>query len=166
MKVLQIADTACGKGSIKDSNVPTSDIFLAAQGDLQRNHAHISADIYNKISSNTATADNLDGTTDAMPTRAINVNRLSPDASYSLRSGVCTPIGGTTATISLTYSGLAVDAESSTVPAGTFTALKPHSTDMFTQANGTTLVITGSDWIDVAILALPLFSRRLSIVIC
>jgi len=106
----QSVDTACGKGSSKDCNVPTSDIFLAPQGDLQRNHAHISSDIYIKISSNTATADNLDGATDAMPTRAINVNRLSPDASPSGGSGVSTPIGGTTAPISLTHSGSAVDA--------------------------------------------------------
>jgi hypothetical protein len=62
--------------------------------------------------------------------------------------------------------GTAVDAESLTVPAGTFAALKPQSADTFTQANGTTLVITGTDGIDVAMLAFPLFSGRLSLVIC
>jgi hypothetical protein len=99
-----------------------------------------------------------------MPTRAINVDRLGQETPHSVWSDVCTLIGGTTAPISLTHTG--ADPESLTAPARKFAALKPQSADAFTRANGATLIITGSDWIDVATLEFPLFSGRLSNVIC
>jgi hypothetical protein len=59
----------------------------------------------------------------------------------------------------------AVDAESLMVPAGNYTALKPQSTNTFTCVNGTTVVISGTGWSDVATLEFPLFSGRLSILV-
>jgi len=103
MKLSPFADTTRGKGGNKDTSVPSSYIFAAPQGDLQR-----------KTYSNAATA---------------------------------------------------AEAESLTVPAGTFAAPKPHSTDTFTHADGTTRIISGTDWMDVATLEFPLFSGRLSILI-
>ena len=58
-----------------------------------------------------------------------------------------------------------VDAESLTVLEGNYTALKPQSTNTFTRVNGTTVVISGTGWGDVATLEFPLFSGRISILV-
>ena len=58
-----------------------------------------------------------------------------------------------------------VDAESLTVLEGTYTALKPQSTNTYTRVNGTTVVISGTGWSDVAALEFPLFSGRLLILV-
>jgi len=45
--------------------------------------------------------------------------------------------------------GAVVDVESVTVPAGTYTAVKLQSTDVWTNADGTTITQTAFNWRDV-----------------
>ena len=58
-----------------------------------------------------------------------------------------------------------VDAESLAVLEGNYTALKTQSTNTFTRVDGTTVVISGTGWSDVATLEFPLVSGRLSILV-
>ncbi len=112
MKLSQFADTACGRGTGKGSNVSRRLAFGAAQSD-----------------------------------------------SSPFVRGVTAPIGPAH-TVALMH------AESSTVPASVFATLKPRNTDMSAHPGGATLAITGTDWMNVATLEFPLFSGRLSILIC
>jgi len=118
-----------------------------------------------------------DGTTYTIPTETINVNNNGQQTTYSYvnTSGAtvdCTyaPHGpspdfpltvgqtwtlqytltcGSTAAVSHTQTGTVVDVESVTVPAGTYNALKLQSTDTSTNAKGTTLTQTTTNWRDV-----------------
>jgi hypothetical protein len=62
----------------------------------------------------------------------------------------CLLVRDATAPIKLTQTVAVVHAESSTVAAGAFAALKPQCTNTFTRADGTTLAVTGTDWMNVA----------------
>jgi hypothetical protein len=118
-----------------------------------------------------------DGTTYTIPTETINVNNSGQQTMYSFTntSGateVCTysPHGpspdfpitvgqtwtlqytltcGSAAAVSHTQTGTVVDVESVTVPAGTYNALKLQSTDTSTNAKGTTITQTTTNWRDV-----------------
>jgi hypothetical protein len=79
-----------------------------------------------------------------------------------LRCSSQDPAGGD---MKLSQIAEAVDAESWTLPAGNYTALKPQSADTLAHANGATHVISGTDWSDVATMEFPLFSGRLSILV-
>jgi hypothetical protein len=119
----------------------------------------------------------VDGTTYSIPTETINVDAQGHDTSYSYTDAsgtleTCTfsPYGpgpaypvtvggswttdytvtcGTAAPISHTQTGAVVDVETVTVPAGTFTAVKLQSTDVWTNADGTTITETAFTWRDV-----------------
>jgi hypothetical protein len=119
----------------------------------------------------------VDGTTYSIPTETIDVNNESQDTSYSELNAdgsvlTCTysPHGpgpgypltvgatwtiqytvtcGTAAPVTHTQNGNVLDIESVTVPAGTYTALKLQSTDTYTDANGTTITETTTNWRDV-----------------
>jgi hypothetical protein len=56
---------------------------------------------------------------------------------------------GTATPVNHTQTGAVVDVESVTVPAGTFTAVKLQSTDVWTDVNGTTITQTAFNWRDV-----------------
>jgi hypothetical protein len=119
-----------------------------------------------------------DGRTYTIPTETINVNNNGQEMTYSFTntSGaaeVCTysPHGpgpdfpltvgqtwtlqytltcGSAAAVSHTQTGTVVDVESVTVPAGTYNTLKLQTTDTSTNANGTTITQTSTNWRDAA----------------
>ena len=78
----------------------------------------------------------------------------------------CRLVRDATAPIDLTHTVPMPHARTWTVPAGAFAALKPQGTDTFAHAHGATLAVTGTDWMNVATVEFPVFSGRLSIVIC
>jgi hypothetical protein len=122
----------------------------------------------------------VDGTTYSIPTETIDVDTQSEDTSYSALESdggvqTCTydPHGpgpgypltvgtawtsqytvtcGTAAPVTHVQNGNVLDIESVTVPAGTYTAVKLQSTDAYTNASGTTITETTTDWRDVATL--------------
>jgi hypothetical protein len=119
----------------------------------------------------------VDGTTYSIPTESIDVDAQGHDTSYSytntngtLETCTYSPYGpgptypitvggawttyytvtcGTAAPVSHTQTGAVVDVETVTVPAGTFTAVKLQSTDVWTNADGTTFTETAFNWRDV-----------------
>jgi hypothetical protein len=119
----------------------------------------------------------VDGTTYSIATETIDVNNQSQDTSYSALEAngdlmTCTyaPHGpgpgypltvggtwtiqytvtcGTSAPVTHTQNGNVLDVESVTVPAGTYSALKLQSTDTYTNADGTTITQTTTNWRDV-----------------
>jgi hypothetical protein len=119
----------------------------------------------------------VDGTSYSIPTETIDVNAQGRDTSYSYTNAsgtleTCTysPYGpgpaypvtvdgtwttqytvtcGTSGPVSHTQTGAVVDVESVTVPAGTYTAVKLQSTDVWTNADGTTITQTAFNWRDV-----------------
>jgi hypothetical protein len=125
----------------------------------------------------TGTSIVVDGTTYSIPTETIDVGAQGQDTSYSYTDSsgtlvTCTysPYGpgpaypitvggawttyysvtcGTAAAVSHTQTGAVVDVETVTVPAGTFTAVKLQSTDVWTNADGTTITETEFNWRDV-----------------
>jgi hypothetical protein len=122
----------------------------------------------------------VDGTTYSIPTETIDVNNQSEDNSYSalesdgdVQSCTYDPHGpgpgypltvgaawtikytvtcGTAAPVSHVQDGNVLDIEPVTVPAGTYNALKLQSTDTYTNAGGTTITETTTDWRDVVTL--------------
>ncbi len=96
-------------------------------------------------------------------------NGYNGSASLALgaaQSDFCLLVRDATAPVDLPHPVAPVHAESSTVPAGAFAALRPQRMNTFTHADGTTLAFTGTDWMNVATVEFPLFSGRLSILIC
>jgi hypothetical protein len=119
----------------------------------------------------------VNGTTYSIPTETIDVSNQSQDTSYSQLEAngdtkICTynPHGpgpgypltvgttwtvqytvtcGTSAPVAHTQEGNVLDVESVTVPAGTYTALKLQSTDTYTNASGTTITETSTNWRDI-----------------
>jgi hypothetical protein len=119
----------------------------------------------------------VDGTTYTIPTETIEVNDESQDTSYTaleangtVESCAYDPHGpgpgypltvgnswtltytltcGTAAPVEYTQSGNVLDVESVTVPAGTYTAIKLQSTLTWTDANGTTITETVTNWRDI-----------------
>lgn len=118
-----------------------------------------------------------DDTTYNIPTETIDVNNNGQEMTYSFTNTngateVCTysPHGpgpdfpltvgqtwtlqytltcGSAAAVSHTQTGTVVDVESVTVPAGTYNALKLQTTDTSTNAKGTTITQTSTNWRDV-----------------
>jgi hypothetical protein len=119
----------------------------------------------------------VNGTTYTIPTETIEVNNQSQDTSYTalqtngdVESCSYDPHGpgpgypltvgnsftqqysltcGTAAPVEYTQSGNVLDVESVTVPAGTYTAIKIQSTISWTNANGTSITQTITNWRDI-----------------
>lgn len=119
----------------------------------------------------------VDGTTYTIPTETIEVNNASQDTSFTelepdgdVESCTYDPHGpgpgypltvgnsftqqynltcGTAAPVDYTQSGNVLDVENVTVPAGTFTAIKIQSTVTWTNANGTSITQTITNWRDI-----------------
>jgi hypothetical protein len=119
----------------------------------------------------------VDGTLYTIPTETIQVNTESQDTSYtelesngSTESCTYDPHGpgpgypltvgnswtvtytltcGTAAPVQYTQTGNVLDVETVTVPAGTYTAIKLQSTISWTNANGTSITETITNWRDI-----------------
>jgi len=119
----------------------------------------------------------VNGTTYSIPTETIEVNNESQDTAYTalesdgtVESCTYNPHGpgpgyplavattwtlqysltcGTAAPIQYTQDGNVLDVESVTVPAGTYTAIKLQSTETWTDADGTTITQTTTNWRDI-----------------
>jgi hypothetical protein len=128
--------------------------------------------------SSTGSATVVNGTNYAMPTESQNYDPMGQETTYDYTASgnipvTCTfePHGsgpdyplmagdmwmltftvtcGASSPVTYTQSGSVVDVESVTVPAGTYTAIKLHSTLTWTDAEGTTRTQTITNWRDVA----------------